>query len=50
MENLYSGRTNLSTNLKPLQVTTDAKAKLEEIDDKFNKVSRQISDDEQRRA
>ncbi len=50
MENLYSGRTNLSTNLKPLQVSTDAKAKLEEIDDKFNKVTRQISDDEQRRA
>ena len=50
MENLYSGRTNLSSNLKPLQVTTDAKAKLEEISDKYNKQISQISDDEQRRA
>ncbi len=50
MENLYSGRTNLSTNLKPLTVATDAKAKLEEIDDKFRKLTTQIDEDEQRRA
>ena len=50
MENLYSGRTNLSSNLKPLTVATDAKAKLEEIDDKFRKATTQINEDEQRRA